>query len=474
VHSYSRFFRDAFGQEFYLRKLAKQGVKLVSITQPLGDEDDPAQAMMRKVIALFDEYQSKENAKHVIRSMKENARQGFWNGATCPLGYHLVEVEKRGAKVKKSLAIDAVEAETVRLIYKLYLYGDGTSGALGVKEVVKWLNRNGYRTRRGQTFGVGPVHKILTNTVYIGQWKFNQASSRSGERKPAEEIIIVNVPALIEPELFERVQQQLHARSPRVAAPRVTTGPILLTGLAVCATCGGGMTLRTGTSRSGAVHRYYTCSTQARKGKGGCKGRSMPMGKLDSLVTSQLVEHLFRPERLAAILGSLIAHRAEKAQSLSERVLGLRREVTDAEDKLRRLYRLVEEGVTDLDDVLKDRLSNLKVERDRAKAALDRAGAHAVPIIQIDPARIQRFGELMRHNLTNGSVPFRKAYLRSIIDTVEVDDTRVRIKGNKDVLECAVLADRAEETDGSQMSTRWRARRDSNPASRMRSLKLGG
>ena len=51
---------------------------------------------MRKVIALFDEYQSKENAKHVIRSMKENARQGFWNGATAPLGYKLVEAEKRG------------------------------------------------------------------------------------------------------------------------------------------------------------------------------------------------------------------------------------------------------------------------------------------------------------------------------------------------------------------------------------------
>jgi hypothetical protein len=26
--------------------------------------------MMRKVIALFDEYQSRENAKHVIRSMR--------------------------------------------------------------------------------------------------------------------------------------------------------------------------------------------------------------------------------------------------------------------------------------------------------------------------------------------------------------------------------------------------------------------
>jgi site-specific DNA recombinase len=115
VHSYSRFFREAFEQEFYLRKLAKHGVRVVSITQPVGDESEPVHAMMRKVIALFDEYQSKENAKHVIRSMKENARQGFWNGATPPLGYKLIEAEKRGAKIKKKLAVDPVEAETVRL-----------------------------------------------------------------------------------------------------------------------------------------------------------------------------------------------------------------------------------------------------------------------------------------------------------------------------------------------------------------------
>jgi site-specific DNA recombinase len=31
-------------------------------------------------MALFDEYQSKENAKHVVRALKENARQGFWPG----------------------------------------------------------------------------------------------------------------------------------------------------------------------------------------------------------------------------------------------------------------------------------------------------------------------------------------------------------------------------------------------------------
>src|ERR1700730_10574906 len=132
----------------------------------------------------------------------------------------------------------------------------------------------------------------------------------------------------------------------------------------------------------------------------------------------------FHPGRLAAILRSLTARPAQKAQSLDARILGLRREVTEADDKLKRLYRLIEEGVTDLDDVLKDRLSNIKAERDRAKAALERASSHAVPVTQIDPARIEGVGRLMRHNLTNGSVPFRKAYLRSIIYILEVDDTR--------------------------------------------------
>jgi hypothetical protein len=33
--------------------------------------------MMRQIMTLFDEYQSKENAKHTLRAMKENAGQGY-------------------------------------------------------------------------------------------------------------------------------------------------------------------------------------------------------------------------------------------------------------------------------------------------------------------------------------------------------------------------------------------------------------
>ena len=129
VHSFSRFFRDQFRFEFYVRKLAKNGVGLISITQDLGD--DSMSVMMRQIMTLFDEYQSKENARHTLRAMKENARQGFWNGALPPIGYRIVAAEQRGAKVKKKLEIDPIHAETVHLIYRLALIGDGRNGPMG-------------------------------------------------------------------------------------------------------------------------------------------------------------------------------------------------------------------------------------------------------------------------------------------------------------------------------------------------------
>ena len=104
VHSLSRLFRDQFQLEFYVRRLAKNRVRLISITRQLGD--DPMSNMIRQLMALFDEYQSKENAKHVLRALKENARQGFWNGSLPPIGYRIVAAEQRGAKVKKKLEID--------------------------------------------------------------------------------------------------------------------------------------------------------------------------------------------------------------------------------------------------------------------------------------------------------------------------------------------------------------------------------
>ena len=76
VHSRSRFFRDLFEYLRYERRLKRAGVRVISITQQTSD--DPAGEMASKIFSLFDEYQSKENGKHTLRSMQENARQGFF------------------------------------------------------------------------------------------------------------------------------------------------------------------------------------------------------------------------------------------------------------------------------------------------------------------------------------------------------------------------------------------------------------
>ncbi len=437
VHSFSRFFRDAFGLEFYVRKLAKHNVKLLSMTQELGD--DPAQVMMRQVIALFDEYQSRENAKHVIRAMKENTLQGFWNGSRPPLGYKAVDAEMRGQRIKRKLAVDPVEAELVQQIFRLFLEGDNGSGPMGIKVLTCWLNARGYRTRGGACWGVAQIHTLLTNPVYAGRLRFNRVENKTGRVKPESDHVHSDVPAIIDPAVFERVQAQLKARNPRVAAPRAITGPILLTGLAVCATCGGGMTLRTGTSRSGDVHRYYTCTTQARAGKCACKGRSIRMDKLDGLVTHHIADSLLHPERMGEMLSMIADQRADKAAAIDDRAGALAREVADAEERLRRLYRLLEDGVAELDGALKERITNLRAGRDAAAAALARLKSGSRDSIRLTPEMIDRFGASMREHLTSGEVTFRKAYLGALIDRVEVDDREIRICGRKDVLEQWVI-----------------------------------
>jgi site-specific DNA recombinase len=457
VHSFSRFARDHFALEHSVRRLRKHGVRLVSITQDLGD--DPMSVMVRQVFALFDEYQSKENAKHVLRAMKENARQGFWNGAAAPYGYTVVAAEQRGAKTKKRLAVDPVEAETVRLMFRLVTEGDGTSGPLGVKATTALLNERGHRTRGGARWGIGQLHKLLTSPTYKGEYRFNRKVWKTKENKPETEQVLVSVDPIIEPSAFDAVQARLKSRNPKSVPPRTVSGPILLTGLATCASCGGGMMLRTGKS---GRYRYYTCATCAVQGKAACKGRSVPMDRLDNLVTERLAETLFTPERVRAILTGLLERQNARSADHAQRMTVLQNKVADAQGRLSRLYQAIETGLVDLgDDTLKDRVAALKAERDQAKAALERAFAELRPDRRITEEKIDAFARLMRENVTQGAIPFRRAYLRAVIDQVEVDDGEIRIHGRRDVLERLVMSGAAAAAVPSFVR-KWRARQDLN------------
>ncbi len=459
VHSFSRFFRDHFELEFYVRKLAKNGVKLVSITQEMGD--DPMHVMMRQIMALFDEYQSKENAKHVIRALKENARQGFWNGSLPPIGYRVVAAEQRGAKVKKKLEIDPLHAETVRLIYRLALHGDGAKGQMGVKNIVSHLNRNRIFTRDGGRWGIGQVHRILTRRTYMGEHEFNKRS-KSKELKPVSEIVVVPVPPLIDRETFDAVQALLKARHPTVTPSAVISGPTMLTGLIHCAKCGGAMTIRTG---KGGRYRYYACSMKARQGPTACEGMAVPMDKLDDLVASHLEDRLLQPERLETILATVLDRRQERSERQHEHIGELNRRAAESEARLKRLYDAIEAGVADLNDpALKDRIDGLKAIRDQAKADAERAqamlensGSKAVTL-----QMVRTFAETARRHIRLEGGGYRRDHLRALAQRVEVADGEVRIMGSKSRL-LQVLTGKNGVNSVPTQGLKWRWERDSNP-----------
>ena len=428
VHSFSRFFRDHFELEFYVRKLAKNGVKLVSITQEMGD--DPMHVMMRQIMALFDEYQSKENAKHVMRALKENARQGFWNGSLPPIGYRTVAAEQRGAKTKKKLEIDPLHADTVRLIYRLALEGDGTTGQMGVKNIVSYLNSRRIFTRDGGRWGIGQVHRILTRRTYMGEHEFNKRS-KNKELKPKTEIVVVPVPPIIDKETFEAVQKLLKARNPKVMPSRVISGPTMLTGMIHCAKCGGAMTVRTG---KGGRYRYYACSIKARQGPTACEGMAVPMDKLDDLVASHLEEQLLQPERLETILASVLDRRQEQSERRRDHIAELNKRSAESELRLKRLYDAIEAGVADINDpALKDRIDGLKAIRDQAKADAERAQA----MLQnsgsksVTPQMLRKFASTARQRIRLDGGGYRRDHLRALAQRVEVADGEVRIMGSK-------------------------------------------
>ena len=443
VHSMSRFFREQFLSEFYIRKLRRAGVALLSITQDF--RDDPTGNLIRQVLGSFDEYQSRENGKHTLRAMQENARQGFWNGSQPPFGYQAVAAERRGSKVKKRLVLCEAEAEVVRRIFRLALGQEGLP--LGVKAIASRLNAEGQRYR-GKPFHISAVHRLLTATTYAGVHHFNRREARSGRPKGAEQWIAMPVPPIIAREQFRQVQAVLAARNRRCLPPRVVGSPVLLTGIARCATCGAGMTLRTGKS---GRYRYYACAGAAQKGHTICPGRSIAMAALDGMVLEHLADRLFTPERLEIVLAAYVARSAAADQERRERLAQARRSLTEAEGRLARLLELVERGRLALDDpVLRERMDAARLAR---QAAADQVQLLAAPASagapKITPDKLRQFAVAARQALTHGDPAFRKAYVRLFLAKVIVGDTKIRLSGPTDALARAARTDDPSATPNS-------------------------
>ena len=213
------------------------------------------------------------------------------------------------------------------------------------------------------------------------------------------------------PFLLRRGRRLLEDFHLAMTAPRIVSGPTLLTGICFCAACGRAMTLRTGKS---GQYRYYTCSTKARQGETGCKGRTVPMERLDTLVADHIEQRLLQPKRLEQILSTVLNRREERAERRAVHITQLRKRAAEAEAKLKRLYDAIENGVADLaDPILKDRIAELKAVRDQARAdaeraqeAIDRTGP------AITPQALKTFARQARRRMRTENGGYRRNYLR--------------------------------------------------------------
>ena len=66
-------------------------------------------------------------------------------------------------------------------------------------------------------------------------------------------------------------------------------------------------------------------------------------------------------------------------------------------------------------------------------------------------------------HIRSGEIPLRKAYLKAVVDRIQVDTNVIRITGIKDTLEQAVQSDPENLPAAVRSSVpKWRARKDSN------------
>lgn len=288
---YSRFARSREDSVVYKALLRREcGIQVVSVSEPVGQ--DKLSVLIEAMIEAMDEYYSLNLSEEVRRGMAEKHSRGEPVSAP-PLGYRM----QKGRFVP-----DPEHAETVRMVYRMFLGGESASG------IARRLDAVGLRTRRGNPFETRSVLYLLRNPVYTGY---------IGDVEAHE--------ALVAPEDFQRVQERLARVMRRGRHDAPSREGYMLRGLVRCSACGR-MMVRTG--------GRMQCSAYAR---GRCAvSHSIAYTVLEERIL-RCIERDFGEERVPLCGGT-----RRDSQASGERAQIRRR--------MERLRLAYEDGVIDLDE----------------------------------------------------------------------------------------------------------------------------
>ncbi len=414
VWKLSRFARNREDSIIYKSLLRKQGIQVVSINEPI--EDTPTGRLMEGIIEVIDEFYSSNLAQDVIRGMRENAARGFFNGSRAPFGYTRKKV-KDGEKMRNTLEPDPSHAAIVQRIFKECAEGKG------LKEITKSLNRDKIPSPAGGKWGKQRVHKILNNEAYIGclVWGKNhrgQASLPPVRKEGAW-------PAIIDRETFEKVQINLNARAPKVTHPRITSSHYLLSGLIRCRKCGAAYIGYA--AKSGRFH-YYVCGTTYSKGKETCPSQHLPKETVERFVVDKVKGYILNDGHLAELVKLINEELDSSIKEYKERIEVIDSEIEQWQMRLERLYDFVEtkaiepvrmaQRITQLQDKIEE-MQKVRLEIEEA--------LQTRRLEPIDPKTVLDYVKDLKEFLEDSNMFERRAFLRSFIDSIDVDDDQITL-----------------------------------------------
>lgn len=314
VHKLDRFSRDKYDSAMYKRRLKLNGIRLMSVTENL--DGSPESIILESMLEGMAQYYSANLAREVMKGMRENAYQCRHTGGIPPLGYDVDPSTKR-------LLVNEEEADTVRIIFDLYLKG------FGYDRLMSHLNEMGRKTKKGKPFGKNSLHDILINEKYAGVYVFNVSTSKdmhgkrnNHARKVDEDVIRIEggVPAIVEREVFDLVQAKME-RNRRSPGSYKSKEIYLLSGLIFCAECSkddGTHHVMAGNrhiaGRNKSMYVSYRCANRDRT-KVACDNTELRREYIEAYVLRELEARIFNEKNIPTLTKKLNEHLSKSNES---------------------------------------------------------------------------------------------------------------------------------------------------------------
>jgi len=444
IHSPDRLARKYAYQVLLVDEFRRAGAEVIFLNRALGQS--PEDDLLLQVQGMIAEYERAKIIERHRRGKRHAAHVGAVNVLSgAPYGYRYVPKYEGGGQARYEIIPD--EARVVRQVFA-WVGGD----RLTIGEVCRSLTQAGERTRTGKTvWDRSVVWGLLKNPAYQGAAAFGKTRLEplrprlraqrhrpvpprravSVHDVPPEDWITIPVPALVEPEVFAAVQDQLrenkrHARQSRRGAL------YLLQGLLQCQHCGYAFygkrlspSARKGQPRAYAYYRCLGTDAYRFGGERICHNTQVRTDLVDLAVWQEVCTLLTHPERLAE----------EYRRRLQPETRTNRTPLATIEDQISKgrqgVARLIDSYAESLIDKaefepritrLRQRLARLEAQR---QALAEEAALHGE--LQLIIGRLEDFAAKLHDGLETADWASKRDLIRALVKRVEVAHNEVNV-----------------------------------------------